>query len=486
MKFEINAAITAQTFILPVFVESLPDLPKLRESLQSVTILPHMGARHAITWFYGHSGQPDLVLVGLGESAKFQSSYIREAAGNAGRALLKEKRRTAAVSFEALPSIGLFEGCTADDIAAWVEGSLLGTYSFDKYKAKSAEDTDLTLYFAGEENGEWTEAIRLGQVRAESTMWARDLTNEPPNYLRPRDLAARTVERFTGTSVQVSVHEADELERLGFAGLVAVGKGSMHPPVFLELRYCTDAAKPLVALIGKGITFDTGGISLKRDHDISDMRMDMAGAAAVLGALDIMVQSGAAVNVVVLVPSAENSPSDRSMLPGEIIRYANGLTVQVGNTDSEGRLILADALLYAHRIGAVQAIDMATLTYSVVGALGSKVAGILGDDQLVKAIKSAGEPYGENIWQLPLIDEYESYMDSDYADTSNISRVGEAGVITSSLFLRKFVHPTLTWAHIDMNGPKDSSSAKGEFAVGATGFGARMLAAFVTKQDAKK
>ena len=184
-------------------------------------------------------------------------------------------------------------------------------------------------------------------------------------------------------------------------------------------------------------------------------------------------------NVAVLVPSAENSPSGCAMLPGEIIRYANGLTVQVGNTDSEGRLILADALIYAHRLGAVQAVDVATLTYSIVGALGSKVAGILGDDRLVNAIKAAGEPFGENVWQLPLVDEYECYLDSDYADTSNISRVGEAGAITSSLFLRKFVHPELTWAHIDMNGPKDSSSAKGELAVGATGFGARMLAAFL-------
>ena len=386
----------------------------------------------------------------------------------------------------------MLDSLHADDIAAWVEGSLLGTYSFDKYKAKPLEGTDVTVYFIGEDSREWTEAVRLGQVRAESTMWARDLANEPPNCLRPRDLAERTAERFIGTLAQVTIHEGEALERLGFAGLAAVGKGSVNPPVFLELRYCTDAAKPLVALIGKGITFDTGGISLKRDNDISDMRMDMAGAAAVLGALDIMVRSGAAVNVAVLVPSAENSPSGCAMLPGEIIRYANGLTVQVGNTDSEGRLILADALIYAHRLGAVQAVDIATLTYSIVGALGSKVAGILGDDRLVNAIKAAGEPFGENVWQLPLVDEYECYLDSDYADTSNISRVGEAGAITSSLFLRKFVHPELTWAHIDMNGPKDSSSAKGELAVGATGFGARMLAAFLMigesclKLDAEK
>ena len=284
LKFEISGAFTAETLIIPVFVESLAELPKFQKPLDSVKILPHMGARHAVTWVYGHSGQEDLMLLGLGEAAKFRSSFIREAAGNAGRALLKEKRRTAAVSFEGLLAAGLLDSLHADDIAAWVEGSLLGTYSFDKYKAKPLEGTDVTVYFIGEDSREWTEAIRLGQVRAESTMWARDLANEPPNCLRPRDLAERTAERFIGTLAQVTIHEGEALERLGFAGLAAVGKGSVNPPVFLELRYCTDAAKPLVALIGKGITFDTGGISLKRDNDISDMRMDMAGAAA--GALE--------------------------------------------------------------------------------------------------------------------------------------------------------------------------------------------------------
>ncbi|TYP76699.1 leucyl aminopeptidase family protein [Paenibacillus methanolicus] len=483
MKFVIDHSVAAQTLVFPVFVESLSTLPNVQKWLQAVTVVSPLGARGSVTWFYGRSGEPDVVLVGLGEAARFQASCMREAAGNTGRALLKERRLTAAVSFEALAVADAFEAGKAEHIAAWVEGSLLGTYSFDKYKAKLAEQSEITVYLDCEESQTYTEAIRMAQVRAESTNWARDLTNEPPNYLRPLTLAQRVTERFAGTQAKVTIHEGDELEKQGFAGVAAVGKGSIHPPVFIEIRYCTNKTKPLTALIGKGVTFDTGGISLKRDHDISDMRMDMAGAAAVLGALDILVQSGADVNVAVLVPSAENSPSDRAMLPGEVIRYANGLTVQVGNTDSEGRLILADALLYAQRIGAARAIDLATLTYSVVGALGSKIAGILGDDALVRSLRSAGEPYGEKAWQLPLVDEYESYLDSDYADTSNISRVGEAGVITSALFLRKFVHPTLTWAHIDMNGPKASSSARGEFAVGATGFGARMLAAFLMEQD---
>ncbi|WP_308637582.1 leucyl aminopeptidase family protein [Paenibacillus silvisoli] len=469
-----------KTLIIPVSTEGLADLAKSRTRFDGGALLPHMALRHAVTWFYGYAGEPDILLVGLGEAAKVQPLFIREAAGSAGRSVLQNGRTDAFVSFEALPSAGRSGGCDPEDVSAWVEGWLLGTYAFDKYKAKQAETNSMRVHLDCGDGPEWQEAVRLGRIRAEGTLWARDLANEPPNYLRPRDLAERAAARFAGTQAAVNVYEGEQLERMGFAGLAAVGKGSAYPPVMIEIRYCTDAAKPLTALIGKGITFDTGGISLKRDHDISDMRMDMAGAAGVLGALDILVRGGAPANVAVLVPAAENTPSDRSLLPGEVIRYANGVTVQVGNTDSEGRLILADTLIYARQIGAVEAVDMATLTYYVVGALGSKVAGILGDHELAQALRSAGEPFGERVWQLPLVDDYEAYLDSDYADTSNISKVGEAGTITAALFLRKFVHPDLRWAHIDMNGPKASSSAKGELAAGATGYGARMLAAYLT------
>lgn len=479
IRFEIGTIASAQTIVIPVFQDGLSGLPNVHDRFRSVALIAYMGARHAVTWFYGCDGQPDFLLIGVGDSSKYREAYLREAAGNAGRAVRKEQRVTAAVSFEALKPAGQFGGVCPDTAAAWVEGWRLGAYSFDKYKKTEAERADVSVFLCVEAEDAWREAISRGEKRAESVMWARDLTNEPPNGLRPRMLAERTAERFAGTGVRIAVYEGEELESRGFAGLAAVGKGSAYPPVFLELRCCTDESLPLVALIGKGVTFDTGGISLKRDNDISDMRMDMAGAAAVLAALEMIVRSGAPANVAVLVPAAENCPSDRSLLPGETIRYANGMTVQVGNTDSEGRLILADAIIHAHRIGAAEAIDIATLTYSVVGALGSKIAAVVGDDSLAAALKGAGEPFGEKLWQMPLEDEYECYLDSDYADFCNISRVGEAGVITSSLFLRKFVDPAMKWAHIDMAGTKMSSSAAGEFAVGATGFGSRLLASYV-------
>ncbi|AZN42768.1 leucyl aminopeptidase family protein [Paenibacillus albus] len=482
MKFEVSRSAAVQTIIVPCFTQSLPELAQTIEVLRHATLQPYMGERGAVTWFYSTNGQPDLLLVGLGGAEQFQQACIRDGAGNAGRALYKDKRMTALVSFEALqcPPSSELPGLLPDLLAAWVEGTLLGTYMFEHYKSVKSERLDLDIYFDYESSAALEDAIKLGQARAESTMWARDLTNEPPNYLRPRDLAERTVQRFAGTAVQVSVYEGEELRKRGFTGVIAVGKGSIHPPVFMELRYCTDPSKPLVALIGKGITFDTGGISLKRDNDISDMRMDMAGAAGVLGALDVLVRTSAAANVVVLVPSAENNPSDRSMLPGEVIRYANGVTIQVGNTDSEGRLILADALVYAHSLGAKKVVDMATLTYSVVGALGTSIAGIFGNDSFVKGLTAAGEPFGEKVWQLPLVDEYERYLASDYADASNISSGNGGGAIMAALFLRKFVHPSLEWAHIDMNGPKDCSSAKGQLTAGATGWGVRLLAEYLT------
>ncbi len=488
MKFRAVVDSPADAIVVPVFSDGFPLLRHTIDRFRTARLLPQMGARQTITWFYGRDGEADFLLIGLGDSGKFQEAHVREAAGEAGRAVLKERRASAAVSFAALQPSGSFGGVTPETFAAWVEGWKLGTYSFDRHKrgADSQHSDDSlkqqqSVDLLGETGDHWQVAIRLGELRADSVSWARDMKNEPPNLLRPRMLAERVKERFAGTGVQLQVYEGDALESLGFAGTAAVGRGSAHAPAFIELRHCTDASLPLTALIGKGITFDTGGISLKHDRDISDMRMDMGGAAGVLAALDIIVRSGAPANVAVLVPAAENCPSDRSLLPGELIRYGNGLTVQVGNTDSEGRLVLADALIHAHRIGATEAIDMATLTYSVVGALGTKVAGILGnDDALVRSIQEAGAPFAERMWQLPLIDEYEEYLDSDYADTSNISRVGEAGAITAALFLRKFVHASLRWAHIDISGPKDCSAAKGDLAIGATGYGARTLASYLT------
>lgn len=490
MTFTVGGENTAQTLIVPICSDDIEEMgaTRLPSWLQAYSLLPHMGERGALTWLHGRIGERDALLVGCGEASRLDTERIREAAGNAGRAVNKHKKERAAINLGELlkrceHSVAIRE---AEAVTAWVEGWKLGIYAFEVYRTKQTKHAEVSLQFLKEAEFEvLNEAVRWGNLYAEGAILARNLANEPPNMLRPRTLIEKTMEHFAHTKVEAVVYEGERLEQQGMVGLIAVGKGSKYPPALLELRYCTDETLPLMALIGKGITFDTGGISLKKDFDISDMRMDMAGAAAVIGALDILAAGDVQANVIVLIAAAENMPDGEALLPGELLQYPNGLSVQVGNTDSEGRLVLADALIHAQRLGAVEAVDIATLTYSCGAALGSKYAGIWGHDAMVAEIVQAGKQVSEKVWQLPLVDEYEAYLHSDYADICNISRVGEAGATTAALFLRKFVQPSLRWAHIDMASLKDVSSAQGWHSAGATGYGARLLAQFVRNRNSR-
>lgn len=325
-------------------------------------------------------------------------------------------------------------------------------------------------------------AVHTGSVRAKGTITARDFGNEPPQSLRPIVFAERVAAHFAGSEVKVDIFRGADLQTMQMNGIIAVGKGSANGPAYIELKYCTDPSLPLIALVGKGITFDTGGISLKSGRDISDMRIDMGGAAAVVGAFDIIASAGIRANVVGLIAAAENMPSGTSLLPGEVISYRNGVSVQVGNTDAEGRLVLADALIRAHELGAAEAVDIATLTGACGVALGVRIAGLWGEDELVSALSRAGAKSGDKVWPMPLEDDYESTLSSHYADTNNISTSPYGGAITAALFLRKFVDRSMKWAHVDMAGPKDIGSTKGYLIEGATGFGSRLLADFVAER----
>ncbi|WP_152391816.1 leucyl aminopeptidase family protein [Paenibacillus guangzhouensis] len=470
----------AKVLILPISKEDVANgCVSVGVGSVSLSLRPSAGDPDSLTWVSGPPGGPSMLFVGLGERARVNAECIRKAAGHAGRALIRDQLAAVQVSFEWLAVMPL-KACEA--AGAWMEGWTLGTYAFERYKATVKERVVPPVYLDIEGTFEAEEQVRLARIRAEGTMLARDLANEPPNALRPETFARRVQKHFADTLVRVEVLPASSLELQGMVGVLAVGRGSVHPPVMIKLTYCTDPAQPLIALVGKGITFDTGGISLKKDYNISDMRMDMAGGAAVVGAMEILSRSDASVNVVALIPAAENMPGGNALMPGEILTYANGLTVQVGNTDAEGRLVLADALLYAHRLGAAEVTDIATLTYSCTGALGSKYAGVFGDQHLVDAIREAGERVGEKVWQLPLAEEYDRYLDSDCADLCNVSSVPEAGAITAALFLRRFVHPSMKWVHLDMAGLKEVSSAAGYHAPGATGYGTRMLAEWVMRR----
>lgn len=429
------------------------------------------------TWFRSLDKGASLLALGMGAKEKLGLEAVRAAAGVAARELIKEQAAFVEVDLEAVRQLPAFAEEGGGLVSAFVEGWMLGAYRFDKYKSKKARAVSADVFIRGMGSG-LAEAIRRGEIRASGTALARDLGNEPANELYPLSLARIVIERFAMLPVQVGIYRGDGLEEEGLHGLKAVGKGSSREPALIELRYCSDPALPLTALIGKGITFDTGGINVKTAADFSNMRIDMGGAAAVIGAVDILARSGARANVIAMIAAAENGIDGQAMLPGDVIRFANGTTVQVGNTDAEGRLVLADALLRASRLGATRIVDIATLTASCVSALGTSLAGVLGTGGLPERLMKLGLACGDRVWELPLEDSYDEWLKSSYADVSNVPRVPYGGAITAALFLRRFVDKRAAWAHIDMAGTNEALATRGYTPEGATGFGARLLADF--------
>ena len=404
------------------------------------------------------------------DQAKQSTEKVRMVAGKVARELGKLKIEKATISVDTLQ--GVF--CEVEKnkaVTAFVEGWNLGTYDFVTYKSKlPLHKTDLHI------DGEGVEAAsKTGKIRAASMSLSRDLMNDIPSKLNPTTFPKRLQDEFASKDVKINVFDKEKLKEMKMNGLLTVGQGSDHDPVFVEMSYQGDASKPLVALVGKGVTYDTGGINLKQGRHLSDMRMDMGGAAAVAGAMKLLAESKAKVNVVALLQIVENMPDSKAVLPGDVIRYKNGNTVQIGNTDAEGRLILADGLIRAGELKADYIVNIATLTGAIANALGSKLAGVFGDEELALEMKKIGDENGDHNWPMPLVEAYNSYLKSDYADFNNISSKGEAGSITAGLFLRRFVPESAKWLHVDMAGVM-SSKEEGYYTNSATGFGARLLA----------
>src|SRR5690625_3235188 len=395
---------------------------------------------------------------------------VRMIAGNIARDVKQRKIEKIYVNEQKLQTF--FEKLDGRKVVtAFVEGWQLGAYQFDTYKTNKTKAAKLTFINEAAVKKEVTE----GNIRAAATAFSRDLMNEIPSTLNPETFPTILQEEFAETDVDVIVHDKAALEKMEMNGLLAVNRGSKYDPAFIELHYEGDASKPLVALVGKGVTFDTGGISLKSGRDLSDMRMDMGGAAAVAGAVKLLAEANADVNVVGLIQTVENMPDKHSILPGDVITYKNGKTVQVGNTDAEGRLILADGLIRAGELQAKYIVDIATLTGAIAVALGPKMGGVFGEEALMTEMKQVSEESGDFVWPMPLIEDYDATLKSDYADFKNISNQGEGGSITAALFLRRFVPEESKWLHIDMAGVMESKAA-GYYGNSATGFGARLLA----------
>jgi len=410
-------------------------------------------------------GFPPVLVVGLGGREELDAEKLRVAAALAA----KEAVRLEAGSLAwALP-----EGEAAAE--ALVTGTILASYRFERFKSGDGDEAprleSLTLLGPAE----LADNAEVARITAEAQNRARDLQLTPANVATPTFLGERAEEIAAGAdSLSVEVLGRSELEAKGMGGLLAVSQGGPQEPKLVVLRYSGGGSGPTLAFVGKGVTFDTGGISLKPGAGMQEMKMDMSGAAAVLEAVAAIAELKLPIELIALVPTTENMPSGTAIKPGDIITQYNGKTVEVNNTDAEGRLILADALAYAVELGAEKIVDIATLTGAVEVALGSTYAGLISnDDELAAAVSHAGEATGELAWRLPLHPEYKELMKGTVADLSNLGKKRKAGTITAASFLEEFVGET-AWAHLDIAG---SAWDIGREYVGneANGFGVRLL-----------
>jgi leucyl aminopeptidase len=358
-----------------------------------------------------------------------------------------------------------------------VEGAILGSYSFERYKReKNSYFTDLRLSLAVEKSALEICRAKSDRYRLvnEAVNECREIVNEPGSVVYPEVLADLARQLGKSHNLRVSVLDEESLRTDGYTGLVSVGKGSIHPPRLITLEYeAPQKSEIQLALVGKGITFDTGGISIKPSDKMLEMKGDMAGGAAVLYAMKAIAQLRPAIGVVGIIPSAENFPDANAQRPGDIFIAKNGKSVQVDNTDAEGRLVLIDGFAKAGELRATHIVDIATLTGSVVRALGQGYAGIMGNDQaLVNAVIQAGRNHGENLWQLPLPNEYKDMLKTPYADINNVGGP-QGGAITAGLFLQEFVPENTSWAHLDIAGPFLFDKPWKYYREGATGFGVK-------------
>lgn len=406
-----------------------------------------------------------VALVGLGARETLTLDALRSAGGNAARKLTDRTEIASALH------AGLEDESAA--VEASVEGLLLGSYRFEGYRSDPQPQKLQRLLFVDGDDVEIAEAT----ARADATLLARDLVNEPGSVLTPSALARRAGEVADVSGLDVEVIEVDELRERGFGGIVSVGagSGSAEPPCLVILRHRPESATRKIALVGKGITFDTGGYSIKPASSMETMKTDMGGAATVLAVMGAVGSARLPLEVTGYLPCAENLVSETATRPGDVIRHYGGRTTEVNNTDAEGRLILADALAFASEQEPDAIVDVATLTGTIHLALGNRLAGLFyNEDHLRDELEEAARRAGEGLWRMPIVDEYGKTLESQVADSRNTgSRYG--GAIIAAFFLRRFVAPEIPWAHLDIAGSARADSDYDEVTKGGTGTMVRTL-----------
>ena len=423
-----------------------------------------------------------LLLVGVGEREAYQPAQISQMAGTAVRYLRGKNVKTVGLVPRA-------QGDAEKTVAAATEGAIIGLFETDKYRTIDKEERRierLVCLTEGADENALKRAVERGRIIGESVNFTRDLANEPGAYLTPTKMAERAREIAGEFGLNVDVLDESQMEQEGMGALLSVSRGSEEPAKLIVLKYTPPDAGPqqdgeLLALIGKGITFDSGGISLKPGENMEMMKYDMTGGATVLGAMRAVAQLKPTLPVLGVVPASENLPSGKATKPGDVVRAMSGKTIEIINTDAEGRLILADAIAYAKKLGAKRIIDMATLTGAVSIALGDVNTAVLGTDQgLIDEIIAAGQEVGEKFWQLPLDKEYTKQIKSDIADIKNVGG-RKAGTITAAAFLKEFADGT-SWAHLDIAGTAWSDDAKPYRSKGPTGIAVRTLVNIIERE----
>ena len=403
-----------------------------------------------------------ILIIGFGKKEEFDHNKMREAVAKSIKKLQQIRAKKAAFDFDVNVDYGKSAAI----------GAMIADYAYDKYKSDKAHHLD-EITFARFTQEDVNEGIIFG----EAMKFTRDLANTPAQIATPTKLAeiAKGLE-----GIETKVFDKDEIERMGMGAYLAVGQGSVQPPKFIHMKYTGKNVKKKIALIGKGICFDSGGLDIKPASSMLTMKDDMSGAACILGVMRALAELKPDMEVHGIIAACENMPSGSSYKPGDILTAKNGKTIEVDNTDAEGRLTLADALCYACELGVDEVIDIATLTGACMVALGTVASGIMGnDEEMINRVIETAKDSGETYWQLPMFKEYMDSLKSDIADMKNTgSRYG--GASTAGLFLQEFVKDT-KWCHIDIAGTAYIEKPQKEFIAGATGAGLRTLLNYVTK-----
>jgi leucyl aminopeptidase len=422
----------------------------------------------------GRLPSPRVIVTGLGKSADFNVDKVRALSGDLARYLRRHRLKDAAVITHGAGLGGLGAEECAEAIA---EGTIMGLYRFLRHKKADDEFEVESLTLVEHDNAKVSaleRGVEKGRIMAEAANFCRDLANEPSNYLTPTEMADRAKGLAAETGLECEVYGPGWMQEKGMGGVLGVASGSSQEPRFIVLRYNgAGDAKPL-ALVGKGITFDTGGISIKPAANMEEMKGDMSGGASVIAAMGAIAQLRPRINVVGIVPATENMPGGSAIKPGDVLKTMSGKTIEVINTDAEGRLILSDGLAYALEQGATDIVDIATLTGAISITLGNVAMGAMTNDAaLLERVKNAADAAGEKVWELPMYDEYKDQIKSEVADMKNVGGRG-AGSITAAMLLREFVDDT-PWVHLDIAGVDNYDRDKGVIVKGASGIPVRTL-----------